>query len=141
MFKDQLILSSGEQLTQYKIKATLHQDWQFTNFPFSSGKLKLIIEDSNNPNNKFKFKADTVASGISPKVNINGGIIEGTHWVVQDNPHHTNFGNYDQKDSAYDQAVFEITLTYANIRVFIVNTRKIQLSLLYLFSFLKYESI
>ncbi|WP_119342763.1 ligand-gated ion channel [Facilibium subflavum] len=120
MYQNKEQLSNGSTLKQYKIRATLYQDWDFKDFPFSTQNIALIIEDSDYPADNLQFTADNTHSGIDHTIPVSGWLIGLHFWQINNYHYATSFGQPERHGtSEYSRATFSVQISHNNIRTFI----------------------
>ena len=121
LYKSQQTLDNGQLLVQYKVHATLHQNWTFEHFPFSSKSIQIAIEDSDYNIADLQFTADLDnLSHIDSSTSPSGWKIKGSSWRMINHQYDTSFGKLKPKHHIdYSRAIFSLDITNEDMRIFI----------------------
>lgn len=76
-----------------KIRATLYQSWNVSNFPFDRHTLTIALEESTKNASQFVYTPDFENSGYQPNMNLDGWEITNFKLVEQKVPYASTFGN------------------------------------------------
>lgn len=98
------IIIPEENLTYYRIDATLTDKVELHRFPFDSQTIKIIIEHRKKDAMQLRLIPDLLRSGIDTRVYFPGWRIDG--WTAYNTDHF-----YDPYDQTFSTYVFEVDLT------------------------------
>ena len=120
LYQNSKPLANNRTLKQYKIRATLYQNWSFENFPFSTKPLSIIIEDADYNAHQLIYIPDNTHSDVDHNMPLSGWRLGNDQWNLQIQHYDTNFGNAsNQNNTSYARATYSIELIHTNIRMFI----------------------
>lgn len=76
-----------------KIRATLYQSWNVSNFPFDRHTLTIALEETTKNSSQFVYTPDFEHSGYQPNMNLDGWEITHFKLVEQKVPYASTFGD------------------------------------------------
>jgi hypothetical protein len=111
----------GERLwSQRKIRATVQQDWDLTNFPFDRHVLEIELEEGFDDAATLRYRPDTANSGYSEEIELPGWRITDFRLTERTVDYRTNFGDpaLSEGESSYSRLVASMEIQRQNTTVF-----------------------
>lgn len=101
---------NGNTWVLMKMKCTMKQSWEVSDYPFDAQKLKLHVENTTFEAKSLVFKADTAGSIYDPKLTVDGWQISNFKVSTGINPYKTNFGDPRSAKQYSEYASFNIEM-------------------------------
>lgn len=110
-------LPDGRYLASAKLHVSLHQNWNFVDFPVDDQMIEIMFEDSRFNNSELVYITEANESGIDSNIDISGWDITNNYWNKGVHQYYTNFGNENIKgQTSYSRATFHIELERDSLR-------------------------
>lgn len=122
----QRVLAPGLYESTAEVYATIHNKWNFNNFPYEQFTLKIFIEDSELGGNRLLFIPQQEKSILGSEVHIPGWKIEKANLNVTKQVYEIGF-SAAKKNAEYSRANISVNILHTGHRIFIKIT-----SILYL---------
>jgi hypothetical protein len=95
----------------HKVRATLAQNWNVSNFPFDRHTLTIALEETTKNSAQFVYTTDFENSAYQPNINLDGWQITKFKIAEQKISYATNFGNPEQAEQqSYSRMVISIDI-------------------------------
>jgi hypothetical protein len=100
----------GKAWVIMKMKCTMKQNWNVTDFPFDRQTIKVEIENTLFDNTSLVFLPDTTGSRFDDEEAIDGWTITNFHVFTRENDYHTGFGDIrpERQFSEFSQFVMQM---------------------------------
>jgi hypothetical protein len=101
-----------------KIRATLYQSWNVSNFPFDRHTLTIALEDTTKNSAQFVYTPDFENSGYRSTMDLDGWQITSFKMAEQKIPYATTFGNPDMLLPAGSNSRMVISIEIKRVKIF-----------------------
>lgn len=101
---------NGKIFVIMKMKATMKQSWEVSDYPFDAQEININIENTIHDSRKLVFAADTVDSNYDPNLNVEGWKIKNFKVTNGVTTYPTAFGDSSNKTHKSEYAKFSISM-------------------------------
>jgi hypothetical protein len=101
-----------------KIRATLYQSWNVSNFPFDRHTLTISLEDIIKSSAQFIYTPDFENSGYQSNMDLDGWRITSFKMAEQKIPYATTFGNPDMLSPQGSSSRLVVSIEIARVKIF-----------------------